>query len=290
VKQSWLAALVLLATASAWGSTFTLVKDILSKIEPEPFIFYRFTLAGIILVALAATRRNLSRRLLMPGLALGFLVFSGYWLQTEGLILISPSRSAFLTSLYVVLVPFCDRLIVGTRVTAYAWMASLLAVLGTAVMIGGFDGRPTTGDLLTLACAVMFSIHVVLTTRYTARHSSMGLAAIQVLFVGILAAPFSFAARQPHFTSEVTWVIVFTAIVTTALAFAALMWGQSRVTATQAAVILSFEPVAAAITSMAWYHEPMTKAFLGGAGLILAAMVISQLPERKTTRPSMIAS
>ena len=281
MKRSWLAAIALLATATAWGATFTLVKNVLAKIDPEPYIFYRFTLAGLLLIALASARRLLSRPLVLPGLALGILVFTGFWLQTEGLILISPARSAFLTSLYVVLVPFCDRLLVGTRVSLSAWVASILALVGTGIMIGGFLGRPTVGDLLTLACALVFSVHVVLTARYASRHSAIGLAAVQVLFVGLLAAPFSIASRQPQFTSNVVWVIVFTAVVTTALAFAALTWGQAHVSATQAAVILSFEPVAAAITSIVWYHEPMTRGFIGGAVLILAAMLVSQLPGRR---------
>ncbi len=278
MKQSWLAALALLATATAWGATFTLVKNVLEKIDPGPFIFYRFTLAGLLL--LAASRRKLSRALMLPGLALGLLVFTGYWLQTEGLILIAPARSAFLTSLYVVMVPFCDRLLVGTRVSRPAWMASILALIGTGIMIGGVQGRPGAGDLLTIACALMFSIHVILTARYAARHSTMGLAAVQVTVVGVAAAPLSLAAEPSTFSSEVVWVIILTAVVTTALAFAALMWGQARVSATQAAVILSFEPVAAALTSIVWYDEPMTRGFIVGALLILAAMLISQLPVR----------
>jgi drug/metabolite transporter (DMT)-like permease len=286
VKHSRLAAFALLLVATAWGATFALVKDVLSRIDPEPFIFYRFTLAGIVLLAIAAWRRVLTRKMLMPGIALGLLVFSGYWLQTEGLILISPARSAFLTGLYVVIVPFSDRVIFGSRVTRHAWIASLLAVAGTGLMIGGFDARPTAGDAMTLLCAAIFAVHVVLTSRYATAHSSIGLAAIQVLFVGLAAGPFALAATRPAFSTGVVLVIVFTAIVTTALAFAVLMWGQARVTATEAAVILSFEPVAASLVSIFWEGEPMTAAFLSGALLILGAMVISQLPDRHTSQAS----
>jgi len=77
-------------------------------------------------------------------------------------------------------------------------------------------------------------------------------------------------------TREIVIVILFTAIVTTALAFAALMWGQAHVSATEAAVILAFEPVAASLTSIIWDHEPMTRAFVMGALLILTAMIVSQ--------------
>jgi drug/metabolite transporter (DMT)-like permease len=80
-----------------------------------------------------------------------------------------------------------------------------------------------------------------------------------------------------EWTTGIVAAVLFTAVVTTALAIAALMWAQAHVTATEAAVILSFEPVAAAITSIAFYGEPITGAFLLGGALILAAMLLSQL-------------
>jgi drug/metabolite transporter (DMT)-like permease len=277
LKRHWLAILALLLTAAAWGATFTLIKNILGKIAPEPFIFYRFTLAGVILILVAAHRHALSRDLLRPGVTLGLLIFFGYWMQTRGLLFISPSRSAFLTGLYVVMVPFCDALVYGTRVSWRAWLGSVLAVAGMTAMIGGFDVRPGWGDVLTLVCAVLFAFHVVLSARFSARHAAIGLAAVQILFVGIAAAPTMLFAPRPPLAPDVIVVIIFTAIVTTALAFTVLMWGQARVTATEAAVILSFEPVTASVTSIIWYGEPVTIPFVIGAILILSAMILSQL-------------
>lgn len=279
MNRHWLAVAALFFTAAAWGATFPLIKNVLRYIAPEPFIFWRFTLAGLILMAVAARGRVLSRAMVRPGLLLGVLVFAGYWLQTRGLMTITASRSAFLTGLYVVIVPFFDGLVYGMRIPRRAWAASVLAVIGTAVLIGGFDARPNLGDLLTLICAAVFALHVVLSARYSAAHSPTAIAAVQVLFVGVLAAPPSLFAPRMPMTAEVAIVIISTAVVTTALAFAALMWGQSRVTATEAAVILSFEPVAASITAVVWDREPITTAFICGAVLILAAMVISQLAD-----------
>jgi drug/metabolite transporter (DMT)-like permease len=280
VKRNWLAALAILLTAGAWGATFVIIKNVLAQIAPEPFIFYRFTIAGLFLLALAIPRRSVSRAVLRPAIALGILVFAGYWMQTRALMVISASRSAFLTGLYVVMVPFCDRVTYGTRVSLKAWSGSVLAAIGASVLIGGFDTRPSWGDLLTLGCAVCFAFHVVLSARYTLEHSATGLAAIQVLFVGVAAGVPSLFAPRPPATTQVVVVVLFTAIVTTALAFAALMWGQARVSATEAAVILSFEPVAASLTAILWQHEPVTLSFAIGALVILAAMIVSQLPDR----------
>lgn len=276
MKRNWLAAASIFVVACAWGATFSLVKDVLRHIAPEPFIAYRFTLAGVVLIAVAMFRRQLTRALVGPALVLGALVFTGYWMQTHGMIFISPSRSAFLTGLYVVMVPFADRLLRKTRVPLQAWIASLLALAGTMMLIGGFDARPSVGDLLTIACAFCFALHVVFTADFTTRHSALGLAAVQVLAVGVFAVPPSFFAPRRPMTREVFAVIVATAIVTTAIAFVALMWGQARVSATEAAVILSFEPVAASVTSILWYGEPFTRSFAIGGALILAAMLTSQ--------------
>jgi len=286
VKKHWLAVTVLFLVAGAWGTTFTIVKSVLARIPPEPFIVLRFTLAGVVLLTIAWTSRQLPRSALRPGLILGALVFSGYWLQTRGLMSISPSRSAFLTGLYVVMVPFCDRLLFARRIAARAWLGCVLAAAGTTLLIGGIDVRAGFGDVLTIICAVCFALHMVLSAKYSTGTSVLGLAAVQVIVVGMLAIPPSLFVPRPHLTPFVIAVILFTAIVTTALAFVALMWGQSRVTATEAAVILAFEPMAASITSIVFQHEPITPGFVAGALLILGAMVISQLPA-SLRRPAM---
>jgi drug/metabolite transporter (DMT)-like permease len=267
-----LAALALLLTAAAWGATFTLVKNVIARMAPESFIFWRFLAAALILLAAAFVRRGLNRALLGPGLLLGALVFGAYWSQTRGLMTISPSRSAFLTGLYVVAVPFLQG-----KVQRNAWIAAVLALLGTFALVGRPQGPAAIGDALTILCAVFCACHVVYAARVTRHDTATGLAAIQVAVVAVAAAPFAAFGPAVQWSASIVSAILFTAIVTTALAFAALMWGQAHVTATEAAVILSFEPVAAAITSIVFYGEPVTAAFLLGAALILAAMLLSQL-------------
>ena len=274
-----LAALALFSTAAAWGATFALVKNVIRQMTPESFLFWRFLAAGIILLAVALARRSLSRAMLAPGIVLGLLIFGAYWTQTRGLMTISPSRSAFLTGLYVVLVPFLQG-----KVNANGWTAAVLALAGTVVMVGGgaFSftagvGALGSGEILTLACALFAAVHVVVAARTTTKETATGLAAIQVAFVAVATAPFAAMAPAIQWSPSLVVGVLFTAVVTTALAFAALMWGQAHVTATEAAVILSFEPVAAALTSVAFYGEPVTATFVGGAVLILAAMLLSQL-------------
>lgn len=285
MKTHWLAIAALFFVASAWGATFTFVKSALGRIAPEPFIVFRFLVAGAVLLILALALRQLPRAAIVPGIILGLVLFGAYWGQTRGLLTISPSRSAFLTGLYVVFVPFADRALYKTRIPFAAWIGSALALAGTALLIGGFNARPTLGDLLTVGCAVCSALHVVLSAKYSVNVPALGLAAVQVLAVGVAAIPASVFAPRVLWSREVAFAVVSTAIVTTALAFVALMWGQARVTATEAAVILAFEPVAASITSIVFAHEPVTPMFLTGAALILMAIVLSQLPESPRRDP-----
>jgi len=275
VRHAHRAAFALFFVACAWGATFALIKDVLRSIAPEPFIALRFLAAAAILAVIALRRRSFRRDVIAPASVLGGLLFLAYWGQTRGLLFISPSRSAFLTGLNVVMVPFADRLLRGRRPPATAWIAAILAVLGTSWLIGGFDAHPSIGDVLTLGCAVASALHVVYTAEFTSRHSATGLAAVQILVVGVLAVPAASFAARPVFSGEVVLVILFTAVVTTALAFVALMWGQARVSATEAAVILAFEPVAASAMSVVFYGEPITRGLVIGGLLILGAMVIA---------------
>lgn len=277
MTRRWLAVAALFITAGAWGASFTVVKTLIARMPIEPFIFFRFTLAGLLLVGFSVMRRRLSRAMIVPGIVLGLLVFIGYISQTHGLRLISSSRSAFLTGLYVVMVPFFQWRTTG-RPRLHVWIASVLAVVGTTVLIGGgVELRATFGDLLTLFCAVIFALHVVFSARWSTSEHATALAGVQVLFVGLAAGPFALFSRPTPWDANIIAVIIFTAVVTTALAFAALMWAQAQVTATEAAVILSFEPVAAAITSITWEGEPLTLPFVSGAVMILAAMLLSQM-------------
>ena len=285
LKTHWLAVTALFFVASAWGATFTLVKSALAHIAPEPFIVLRFTLAGAILLVLALATRQMPKKAIAPGAILGVVLFIAYWGQTRGLLTISPSRSAFLTGLYVVVVPFADRVLYKAHIPFAAWIGSALALAGTVLLIGGFDARPGLGDVFTVVCAVCSALHVVLSAKLSVDKPALALATVQVAVVGLAALPASALAPRVVWSREVAFAIIFTAIVTTALAFVALMWGQARVTATEAAVILAFEPVAASITSIVFAHEPVTLMFIGGAVLILAAIVLSQLPESPRRDP-----
>jgi drug/metabolite transporter (DMT)-like permease len=271
----------LLLVATSWGATFVLTKAVLRTLSPEWFMFYRFLLAGLVLTPLAFRKRLPDRATLRMGIILGFLVFVGYWLQTAGLQFTTPSKSAFLTGVGIVGVPLFDRLIYKTRVEISDLIGLVLAIAGLYVLFGGIHGTLTVGDVMTIGCAVAFAFHIVLTARWSEITDPAALATVQLLFVAVASVPTLLISQRTPLNDFTIGAILYFAIVNTSIAFLVLIWAQARVSATEAAIALSFEPVAAAITSVLYREDDPTVAFVAGGVLVVIGIIVSQLQPGK---------
>lgn len=272
-----IAVILLLFTATIWGATFVVVKEGLASISPEVLIVWRFALSSITLVIPGYLLGQLDRRTIRAGVILGVFLFLGYWLQTRGLLTTTPLRSAFLTALTVIFVPFFDRLIHGVRAGILAVGASVLALAGTFVLVGGFDATFSLGDGLTILCAISFAVYVVLASRLSRESGAIGLAAVQIVTVTVLSLPLAISVPTGRMDRAGLVAILVTALLATSAAFFCMMWAQARTTALEAAIILSLEPVAAAATSAFVGKEPLTRAAVIGGALIFIATIISQI-------------
>jgi drug/metabolite transporter (DMT)-like permease len=278
------ALLALFLLATAWGGSFIVVKEVLRDVSPEALLSLRFLLAAALLLPFLKRRDPALRRTVIQGLILGVVMLAGFWLQTHGLLYTTPSRSSFLTAVGITLVPLLEGTLFHRRVTMGGITGALLAVVGTAILVGPQSGPLNRGDFLTLGCAVAFAIHTVFASRFAEQSPAVTLAIIQVAFVGIAELPFAHFERD-HFTPGIVGAVVALAVVNTALAYTILMWAQARITATEAAIVLSFEPVSTAILSVLLGVEILGSGLFIGGGLILLAMIVSQLkPKEKVGR------
>ncbi len=261
-----------------WGSTFVVVKDALHDASPLPFLTLRFVLAALLLFALMA-RRGVARKAILPGAILGVFLFGGYLGQTFGLVYTTPSKSAFITGFSVILVPLI-MLSVGTRLRGANLAGGALGLAGLYFLVlpSGIS-EVNRGDLLTLAGACSFALHIVLVGVYTRRHSFRHLVPVQILVAGMLAAVTWPVEPAPilRWTARLVVAILITAVLATALAFSIQNWAQQYTPAPHTALIFALEPVFAGLTS--WYvlgERLSGKAFLGCA-LILGGMVVSEI-------------
>jgi drug/metabolite transporter (DMT)-like permease len=278
LSQRTKAELLLIATTFIWGSTFVIVKGALADASPFPFIAVRFILAGVLMLGFLAHGR-MPYPALLPSLWLGILLFSGYALQTWGLVFTTPSKSAFITGFSVILVPLLS-LFHGYRIRAANAGGAGLGLLGLYFLVlpSGI-AAVNRGDLLTLFGAMAFAAHIVLVGTYTRRFSFLHLAPGQVLAVGIiatLAVPFG-PSWTLHWTGRLVFAVAVTAIFATAFAFGTQVWAQQYTPPAHTALIFALEPVFAALASRVITKEHLGGKVLLGSALILVGMVISEV-------------
>jgi drug/metabolite transporter (DMT)-like permease len=282
----WQADAALVFVALIWGSTFVVVKNALADVSTIYFLFLRFSLASLCLLALFAPAfRKMPWRDIGKGLGggtiAGLFLWLGYILQTVGLKYTSAGNSGFLTGLYIVLVPLIGSAFLRKRPTGREITGVAIATGGMVVMtLPSLAANFTLnfGDLLTLACAVAFSFHLLTVGYYSQRLKTEALALGQIGCAAILSG-LSLGLEPLHVKwSRAVWVaVVLTAVFATALAFALQTWAQRYTTATRTALIFALEPVVALVTAVSLGGETLTLHAVAGGALILVGILAVEL-------------
>ena len=150
----------LVYAAAMWGSTFFLVKDTLAHVDAIALVAYRFLLAGALLAIVLALRGHNLLKGWAHGLWLGVVLWILYGAQTIGLGITTASNSGFITGLFIVFTPLVAWLWLRRRPTLQQTIAVAIALFGLWLLTGGIHGA-NAGDVMTLAAAVTYAIHVV---------------------------------------------------------------------------------------------------------------------------------
>jgi len=259
---------VLLMVTAVWGWTFVLVKDAITHYPTLPFLQLRFILAFLVMAIVV--HRLPARKEVRVGVAAGGVLAAGYLTQTVGLTMTSPGNSGLITGLFVVFTPLIDR-IFGVRLRWWTLTAVAAALIGTVLLVGGPAGVGL-GDILTVACALMFALHIVLLSHWSPGLRSAPLAMVQM---GTSALIFTGGGSWTlRFPSQDVWIaIVITGVFASALAFYIQTWAQQHLSASRTALILTTEPawaLAAAVILAGQRFGPLQAV---GAALVLSAIV-----------------
>ena len=266
----------MLVVTAVWGWTFVLVKDAVTHYPTLPFLQIRFAIAFVV-VALVV-RRIPRRRELQTGAVIGVVLAAGYLAQTAGLTMTSPGNAGLITGLFVVLTPMLNRFF-GTPIHWWTWVAVGISLGGLYLLTGGPTGM-NLGDLLVLACAVLFALHIVLLGRWSTKASAPSLALVQL---GMCTALFTVGGtaqlRLP--STEVWFAIVVTALFASAFGYFIQTWAQAHISANRTALILATEPAWALVAAVALAGQRFGLPEAAGAALLLAAIVGHELASLK---------
>jgi drug/metabolite transporter (DMT)-like permease len=282
VTHPRIAVLALLAVAAAWGSTFFLTKDLLLRMDVADYLALRFAIAAVALIALYPRAIGmLSPRDKTRGLALGVTYGIAQLLQTEGLRHTSASVSGFVTGMYVVFTPLLAAIILRHRIGRWAWVAVALATIGLAVLsLRGFSLG--SGELLTLASAALYALHIVGLGAWSTPSNAFGLASLQMV---VIVAVCTLGALPGGFTlpaSGTDWAsVLYMALVAGAFALIVQTWAQAHLAPTRAAIAMTMEPVFASTFAVLFGGELLTLRMVAGGALVLAAMYLVELSPRR---------
>ena len=275
-----LAVLGLLAVTAVWGSTFVMIADILTRIDVADLLAARFTIAALLLLPFAIRAiRRMSPRTVGYGVLLGLAYGTAQFLQTYGLAHTSPALSGFLTSMYVVLTPLLAFVMFRVPLSARIAIALVLAITGVAVLTLRSGGLAIgLGEILTLAGAAVYALHIVCLSRWSSRGDVFGLTAVQLLVLGAVSvlAALPGGIALPDYGRDVA-VVLYLAIAAGAIAVLVQTWGQSHLPAARAAIVMCMEPVWAAGFAVALTAQALTGRLVLGGTSILAGMLVAEV-------------
>lgn len=287
VSRSLKAHLLLVMVTLVWGATFPLIKAALADSSPLTLNAVRMSLAAVLLaIYYRKSLRSLSLPGFFMGCTVGLFLGLGYALQTIGLRLTTPSKSAFLTGISTVLVPLLLVVFWKTRIHRWRAVGILMALAGLFLMtvpagrqaLADF-ANINSGDLLTIGCAFGFALQIIFLGRSTQRFPFEQMAVLQIGIGALLTAISAPFLERPffHLTPAVIATVLITGILGTAVGFTVQAWAQQFTPATHAALIFNLEPVFAWLTSFIFLQERLGVRAGAGALMILAGILISEV-------------
>ncbi|KQQ97781.1 DMT family transporter [Deinococcus sp. Leaf326] len=274
--------LLLILVTAVWGSTFAVVKQLGEVLPPAVLIAWRFIIGALALLPAALLLRPArpaaapTTPLWRDGLLLGAWLIAGYGTQTVALQTTGANRAAFFTALSVVLVPTWLVLAQRRRMPAALWAALPLAVAGLA-LLSWEGGQLVVGDLWALACAVTYAGFIVTLEKMARSHAPLPFTLAQVLSVAGLALVWAVIAEPGRLLPppEAWWPLLYLGVVATALTTLLQTVGQRHVSAAEASLVYTLEPVTATAFSFVLIGEQVGLRGLLGGLLVVGATMLS---------------
>jgi len=276
--------LVLIFITMVWGGTFLVVHRAMAHSGPFFFVGLRFATASLLLAFFF--RRYLKQVTWMEikaGALIGLSIAGGYGLQTWGMQTISSSQSAFITALYVPVVPLLQWLFLRRPPGLMAWLGILLAFTGLVLVAGPQDGSLTlnAGEIATLLSTLAIAAEIILISRYAGQVDVRRVTLIQLMVAS--ACAFVLMIPNGELVPAMSTPLLLSALglgAASALIQVTMNWAQRSVSPTRATVIYAGEPVWAGVVGRL-AGERLPAAALLGAALIVCGVIVSELRIRR---------
>lgn len=265
----------------AWGASFPVMSIAIKSIPPYSFLMMRFLLASAILAAVFHKRiKYINKPTIIGGVIIGLTMFFGTALQTEGLLYTTPSKSGFITGLYVIIVPIFMTVIYKKFSGLNIILGAVLSVTGLAVISLNNASALNFGDALTLISAIVFALQILAVDKFSLNADPIMITLVETLVTGSLSVIPAAAVENFKITINMTAIgaVLFTAVFATVVAYAVQNKMQHFTDPSHAAVIYLAEPVFCAVFSVL-LGDHLTVKVLAGCMLIFIGTVITSVKD-----------
>lgn len=294
--KEWRGNLLLLVTAIIWGSAFVAQSVAADLVGTFTFQALRSLLGGLVLLPVvagnAAMRRKRgvapigSRRTLWcGGILCGVMLCVASCLQQGGIAYTSVGNAGFITAMYILLVPLLGMFF-GKKVGSRLWICIGMAIVALYLLSIKDGFHMSKGDLLMLACALAFSVHILLVDHFSPKVDGVQLACIQFFAAGLLPLPLMLFFERPTAANiAAAWLpIAYAGVLSSGIGYTFQILGQKYTKPSVASLLMSLESVFAVLAAALILHQVPTLRETLGCVLMFAAIILAQLPERSRAR------
>ncbi len=286
LNKIFLAKIGLVITTLLWGATFVITDEALKDANPFSFNSYRFLIAFLSTFLIVRNKIiYINKTEIWGAIICGIYLFLGYSLQNFGLFgeidsgSTTPTKSAFITSFSVILVPLFLVFRGKQNISYRVWLSVGLALIGLFILLDPIQYGLNRGDISTFGCAVFFAVHIIAQDKYVNKDIDIfRFFLIQVGIASLLSFLFSFAFE---FNQTIVWsntlinALLINGILATTVAIMIMVWAQKIINPSQTAIFFSLEPVFAALFSWILIGEILGIYAWAGGFLVIFAIIIS---------------
>lgn len=283
--------------AFIWGTAFVAQSVGAEYVEPFTFNAARSAVAFLFLLCLcglmqlrrrrdfageAEARPSSRRDLAIGGVCCGLALTVAANLQQKGLETTTSGKAGFITALYIVIVPIAG-LFLKKKAPRTIWVSVVLAVIGLYCLCITEEFSITTGDFYIMLCAVCFTAHILIIDHFTQKVDGVALSCVQFLVVTVLSTVGMVVTESPSLEalSLCAGPILYTGLLSSGVAYTLQILAQKDSNPTVVSLLLSLESVFATLAGAVVLHDQMSGREYFGCVLMLAAVVLAQLPEPK---------
>lgn len=278
-KVEVIASIVLAVVALVWGTTYAVIKDTLSVVQPFSLMMFRFGFSALILSMMYLKKFKIIKSVdLKRGIIIGIFMFLAFYFLIVSIRFTTASKFSFIVGAYVLIVPFLSWIINKTKLDRYAIVGAILATIGLAFLTMEKGAVFNLWDLVAGCCSFFFAAHMIAIEKYSGDSDPILLTIIQFITTAVLFIILTGVKEGYNFTvlPEIKWTLGYLVIISTIIPFAIQNIVQRYISSTSTALILTLQSAFGSIFAVYYLDERMTKQMIIGCLLIFIAIVFQE--------------